>query len=567
MRHIATDFSGNGAGNPFSSPADSATATPTGGATPQGQTDTSAATAKPDEQMLNSSVPSGGNVTPANPTQASYDVGCLDCGDNFAFARVASNMRCFCGSNNLVYEAADETPLSADGYIAIHYPKGLIGLVGPEGEGYHYSLARGDDLYTAGWAPAEDDAKNIVETLAPSYARARTAANYGGWEDAGPGKQKDHVWMGNQPSPSDPGKDWIVHHKDGTTILTDSFATEDEAFSFAETKFVTASLGTWVAADFPPKKDDKDKKKDDEDKGGNETHPPAGDSGGEEAPAPAAGTPPEVPQEGTQPPGAVPVDPNAPPAPGAVPGEVVDPLLQVMDTAQQQVDAAVDQANQLGHDAKEVAYDVDQLFSNWRCQNCQIEGEANISDDGQTSLDGDLFANQPCAAPSAPEENQNAENQVPQQAQQNQLPQGAPATNDQIPVTQQGIPSQTSAIRFVPECEKCGWRGKTWNEKEWADYDHDQHAFLEHNDEFRHTLPKPKIPTASKTATDGDGDGDDPDQRNVLDQQTAPATTLAKEERHTAMVEQILDTNPGMNAQAARRVAEATVAKFPSLAS
>src|SRR5665213_3942514 len=101
MRHIATDFSGNGAGNPFSSPADSATATPTGGATPQGQTDTSAATAKPDEQMLNSSVPSGGNMTPANPTQASYDVACLDCGQDYSFGRVTANMRCFCGSDNL----------------------------------------------------------------------------------------------------------------------------------------------------------------------------------------------------------------------------------------------------------------------------------------------------------------------------------------------------------------------------------------------------------------------------------------------------------------------------------
>jgi len=63
-----------------------------------------------------------------------------------------------------------EVQHNADGYIAIHYPKGLIGLVGPEGEGYHYSLARGDDLYTAGWAPAEDAAKRIVETLAPLYA-------------------------------------------------------------------------------------------------------------------------------------------------------------------------------------------------------------------------------------------------------------------------------------------------------------------------------------------------------------------------------------------------------------
>jgi len=486
------------------------------------------------------------------PATASFAVACLDCGQDYTFGRVTANMRCFCGSDNLTYEAADETPPGVDGFISIQYPKGLLGMVGPEGQGYHYSLARQDEgiLYTAGWAPDEDSAKKIVETLAPAYAGARVIA-----------KMDDACKEGFHSLCDTSGCDCHCHGDDPQTGYG--------RIPIKDRK--TSSLGTWVAADFPPKKDDKDKKKDDDDKGGNETHPPSGDSGGEEAPAPAAGTPGEAPQAAPAAPGEVQVDPNAPPAPGAVPGEVVDPLLQVMDTAQQQVDAAVDQANQLGHDAKEVAYDVDQLFSNWRCQNCQIEGEANISDDGQVDLQGDLFDNQPCAAPAAPEQDPNQ--QVPQQNQQNQLPQGAPATNDQIPATQQNLPSQTAAIRYTPECDSCGWRGKTWNDQEWAQHEHDMHKHLprgrggcETNSSETTTGKKPTLPkSSSRTASDLDSDY--PDQRNVLDQQQGTNPNLAKEERLTAMVEQILDTNPGMNAQAARRVAETTLAKFPSLAS
>ena len=61
------------------------------------------------------------------------------------------------------------TSRGAEGVISIHYPNGLLGLVGPDNQGFHYSLSRGDDIYTAGWAPAEEGAKRIVETLAPLY--------------------------------------------------------------------------------------------------------------------------------------------------------------------------------------------------------------------------------------------------------------------------------------------------------------------------------------------------------------------------------------------------------------
>ncbi len=65
--------------------------------------------------------------------------------------------------------AADE-PLATDGALAIHYAGGLYGgLIRPDGQGWHYDLLRGDDLFTAGWAPDENSAKQIVQTLAPLY--------------------------------------------------------------------------------------------------------------------------------------------------------------------------------------------------------------------------------------------------------------------------------------------------------------------------------------------------------------------------------------------------------------
>ncbi len=75
------------------------------------------------------------------------------------------------------------------------------------------------------------------------------AADYTGWHDEGPGKSKDHVWVGNQPSPSDPGRDWIVHYMDGSTINTESFGNEDEALDFAKSKFVTSSKTAEVFGD------------------------------------------------------------------------------------------------------------------------------------------------------------------------------------------------------------------------------------------------------------------------------------------------------------------------------
>ena len=92
----------------------------------------------------------------------------------------------------------------------------------------------------------------------------KTAAAYDysiapGWKVDGPGHAgPGGVWVGNQPSPYDPGKDWIVHWRDqdaqgnqGTTINTNSFATEDEAVRFAMNKSFGDRLKLSAAATTP----------------------------------------------------------------------------------------------------------------------------------------------------------------------------------------------------------------------------------------------------------------------------------------------------------------------------
>lgn len=47
-----------------------------------------------------------------------------------------------------------------------------------------------------------------------------------GWAKYGPGQP---VWIG----PADDGPTWLVHYRDGSTILTAEFDREREAFRFA----------------------------------------------------------------------------------------------------------------------------------------------------------------------------------------------------------------------------------------------------------------------------------------------------------------------------------------------
>ena len=386
---------GAGSDNPFTAPA-------AGGTSNQDASGGSPGTTPPpDPQMANSQdqAMGGDDLTPQTPAAPSnaqmtssrtqYEVACLDCGSEYRFARLSSKVRCECGSPHLVYEAveAPNQDLEAD------YGNGVVALVSPNDNPavapWCWAVKQHDRMLGFGYAMEHADAEASASALA-----------------------KGHVTTGVLSNPR-----WV-------TASDNPFAKKDD--------------------------DDKKKKDDDDDKddkapaaGG--TPPAAGD-----APAPA-GTPasptdaPAAPGSVPADPNATPVDPNAAPAPSDAGGAVADPLLQAMDNAQQQIDLSVDQANQLGHDAKEVAYDVDQLFSEWRCTNCQMEGRADIDEAGTPTVAGDLFESQdPCAAPAA-DPNDPAGLAAQQPAPPQQLPQGAPANNASIPTSQQGIPSQTAS--------------------------------------------------------------------------------------------------------------------------
>jgi hypothetical protein len=59
--------------------------------------------------------------------------------------------------------------LATDGGLSIHYPGGLLGMVRPDGQGWHFSLLRDDDLFTMCWVRSKSEAQRIVQKLAPMY--------------------------------------------------------------------------------------------------------------------------------------------------------------------------------------------------------------------------------------------------------------------------------------------------------------------------------------------------------------------------------------------------------------
>ena len=510
MRRTAEDFSGTGAGNPFAQGGDSATnsVAPTD---PQMQNSVGTGMGGDDlnpapTETANTDVPTNSVTTTGSRL---FDVACLDCGKDYVFGRVSASMRCICGSDNMVYESSNDAVTGEEPPLAREYPDSILGYVSKTRDvqedptHWYWNLSRQGTLLTHGWAHTQKEAQQIVDHIADIFVK---------------------------------GHERLQASKSAWRVVAD---------------------GT---PPFEKKDDDKDdKKKDDSgDKSdsGDSSDKPSGDSGSP-APAPNGG------QSGSEPPAdpnAVPVDPNAPQVPG-VPGEVQDPLLQAMDTAQQQVDQTVEQTNQLGHDAKEVAYDVDQLFSEWRCMNCQLEGRADISEDGQVQIGGDLFDNQPCSSPAPPEPDPN---QMPQQQQpqpggdpNQQLPQGSPAAGGQAP---QQIPQQTASrktagtgsrrclecgnfYRTKSNCPECG--SKRYQDGDQAAQPRKRADLIQHDDDTQKG----------------------PNQRNVADQQDGEDgedDALQKEEIITTLAEGILASNPGMNVSAARKIAEDTVNRFPS---
>lgn len=361
-------------------------------------------------------------------------------------------------------------------------------------------------------------------------------------------------------------------------------------------------------AEFPPKKDD-DKSDDDDSKkeppaapAAPATDPNAATTGGdpsalkgEDEPGPvvpmidpATGQPVPVqapPSEGTGPlPGADPA--AAPPTPGAegapVPGQPAstDP----MDIAQSTLDNVVDQANQLGHDAMETAYDVDQLFSEWRCQNCGQEGRADLSEDGQVAFSGDLLDQpQGCAMPQG---DPNAATPVPDVGQDPaaaaQDPAAAPAAPP-APADATAAPAGTQPAPEVPAAPAPPGTPpaaapapaappadpnappppkKDDDDKKKTSAAKDE-PHEEHDEQLRFNKFEDVGGEGGKVRPMASGGLNDfrPDE----DQQNPNDETPNTQEKLTQITEAILRTNPGMNTTAAREVAVETLRRFPSI--
>jgi hypothetical protein len=174
-----------------------------------------------------------------------------------------------------------------------------------------------------------------------------------------------------------------------------------------------------------------------------------------------------------------------------------------MDVAQTTLDNLVDQVNQLGHNAMETAYDVDSLFSEWRCQNCGQEGRADLSEDGQVAFSGDLL----------------------------EMPQGC--TMPQGPPPDPNDPAAAVQTPVDPNAQQAA--------------------------------PAPAQPAQDPSQKQASGDALINDTRPSLNKDNAETIGDNQEEKLTQIVESILSTNPGMNAQAARVIARDTLAHFPSV--
>jgi hypothetical protein len=204
-----------------------------------------------------------------------------------------------------------------------------------------------------------------------------------------------------------------------------------------------------------------------------------------------------------------------------------------MDMAQQTLDSVVEQAKQLGHDAMESAYDVDQLFSEWRCNNCGLEGRADISDDGQVAFSGDLLDGpqgcpNPVVQPGADPTGQTDPNAA-----------AAPA-----------VPADPAAAApVVPQPTVQASKGKftRWRNRKNAasEVETDINANRSKLNEGGHNEPDEKQAPSSGSIS--------PDPGGEL------------EEKVSQLIEDIQLTNPGMNEKTARHIARETVRRYPSV--
>ncbi len=448
--------------------------------------------------------------------------------------------------------------------VAIRFSTDVIGFVykntDPSQEGdWLWDLLRNGELIAAGFTWTRDQAMRTVETEGPKYGPAAIVARKKDRMKR-TAQTKARIWVTATSINEDQFLDWLwntdagnaalVAYQTGAREITCSNLRESaEEFDFtsdrgvalrlvdfnevvAELKIDMADMASFdhvaaayttkmalhiVAGDFPPKDDEEDDSEDDED----QTEPPETE-GGDTGDGPPVGEP--VPNQGADPQNptkdAPPVaedpsmdDPNAAVAP--VPGEEALPVsTDPMDRAQATLEAQVEAVNALGHDAMETAYDVDELFSEWRCMNCEAEGRGDISEDGQVAFSGDLLQEpQGCT--------------MPTQA----IPGQVPVENNVAPETNGEIPGQDQEITQGVQARK--------------------RKFL--RNPFRRSAGATEMETELN------------DTRPEIDSDSTEDAHMIAESKVRMLTESILASNPGMNAKAARKVAVETIRKFPSV--
>lgn len=496
------------------------------------------------DQSQNGFSDDGSTPSPPQTTARRYNVACIDCGRMGKTASV-KRLRCACGSTDVLYEAIK--PNRKRGYTT-----------GPNGERYssedESDWQDNDPIYCelCNWEGEYRDLDGIpYDCFCPVCGRnsglvfphektaSRRTAEHGddwgnfewnrysaGWEDGAEGvpARSDHPAYldgyhdGDMCATDDPINDPINYHD---ARLLHSAAIYSSGLTIPEILAAQALLKT---AEFPPKKDDDDDSKDDDSDPKTSVEEDAENGTSGPTDTPPVGDP-QPPVEGEAPIGQDDSmkDPNAV-DPNAVPGAKQPISTDPMDRAQATLEAQVEAVNQLGHEAMETAYDVDELFSEWRCMNCELEGRGDISEDGQVAFSGDLLQEpQGCT--------------MPQQAIPGEQPpvgqSMAPETNDQIPGADQEVLNNVQAKKrkFLRNPFK----------REAAEQD-------EQEKELNGTDATDSKVNEIRSNVDQDYQGDEDELRAVA-----------------AMTESILATNPGMNYHAAHEYAQATVRRFPSV--
>jgi hypothetical protein len=500
----ANPFDGNSSSNPFaggSAQPDAQSQNVSNSNTGQGGDDLT-----PNNTAAPASTTDNGNTDNGTTAKryALYAVGCLACGQDGYLGRIAADTMCRCGSSNLVY---DTTPL----IVTAEFPPKKKD--GDDDKKDSDSDSKGDDK-SSGTGPPQQGAPPAAPPVGtPMQQQNQMAQGLPAAPGTPPpaGQAPPAPRTPAQQAQQAPGAPPATPPAQGQPAPPQAPAAPPTTGEENPADGGAPTSGGNVS-DLPNQP-------------ANQTIPGTG-----MAVTPTTGQPlPAGPDGNPAPTAPTPMNPGqpapggAPAAPGATPATATPAMAggTAMDRAQQTLDAVVQQVNQLGHDAMESAYDVDQLFSEWRCNNCGEEGRADISEDGQVAFSGLLTSPMGCAAPGGAV-----------------TPQMNPAQDPQKPAAEeQGseAPSDDKSTSDTSSKKQSVWRRAARRIRRQA---------------------------TGTPATIGE---DSFDAQSEQDDQGGESDDEQSQEKVAALIEDILSSNPGASPEFARKVAEATLARFPSV--